>query len=317
MRAAVVDRYGGPEAVRVVEVPSPAAGKGEVLVRVTAAAVTSGDARIRAASAPRGFGSLVRLAFGVRGPRRQVLGGSLAGVVAEVGPGVAGFRPGDRVCAMTGIRMGAHAEFAVVPVARVVQVPAEVSDADAAGVLFGGTTALHFLRKGRVGAGSTVLVNGASGAVGTNAVQLARNLGATVTAVTSGANAPLVTRLGAADVIDYNAQPVSGLAERGDRFDMVLDTVGNLDIKGGRQLLREGGTLGLVVATLGQMMRARGNVMAGSSGEKADDFAELLALVASGVLTVVHDQAFPLEQIADAYHRVDSRHKVGNVIVTM
>lgn len=313
MRAAVVERYGGPEHVQVVEVPRPKPKAGEVLVRVRAAAVTSGDARIRGARFPKGFAVPARLAFGLRRPRRPVLGGSFSGVVEEVGAKVTGWVPGDEVCGMTGMRMGTHAELVAVPAKRLARKPAGVSHDDAAGVLFGGTTALFFLRdKASVGPGMTVLVNGASGAVGSNAVQLARHFGATVTGVTSAANAQLVKELGAARVIDHTAQHVASLDER---FDVVLDTVGNLSIATGRRLLTERGVLLLAVAGLGEMLRARGDVAAGTSGERAEDFELLLRMVADGDLRVVHDQDFALDDIVAAYRRVDSGRKVGNVLV--
>jgi NADPH:quinone reductase-like Zn-dependent oxidoreductase len=172
MRAAVVDRYGPPDAVRVVSVPRPSSGEGELLVRVLAAPVTSADARIRGARFPSGFGVPARIGLGITGPRRRILGSSFAGLVERIGAGVDEFRPGDRVCGMTGMRMGTHAEFVVVRADAVAPIPEGVSVEDAAGVLFGGTTALHFLRdRAAVGAGCSVMVNGASGAVGTSAVQ--------------------------------------------------------------------------------------------------------------------------------------------------
>lgn len=313
MRAAVVDRYGPPEVVRVADVPRPDPRAGEVLVRVHSVAVTSGDARIRAARFPPGFGPPARLALGIRRPRRSILGSSFSGVVEAVGPGVTDVSPGDEVCGMSGTRMGAHAEFLVVPAAKLVRTPSGVCHDDAAGVLFGGTTALYYLRdKASVGPGTTVLVNGASGAVGTNAVQLARHFGATVTAVTSASNVALVTGLGAEHVIDHTSEELTEVAER---FDVVLDTVGNLTIRSGRQLLREGGVLQLAVASLWQLLRAHGDVAAGSSPERPEDIRVLLDLVADGELTVVHDRSYDLDHMVDAYRRVDTGHKVGNVIV--
>lgn len=313
MRAAVVDRYGPPEVARVVEVPDPTPGAGDVLVRVAAAAVTSGDARIRGARFPAGFGPFARLGLGLTRPRRRVLGLCFSGVVEAVGRDVTGFAVGDEVAGMSGARMGAHAELVAVPAGRVVAKPAGVSHEAAAGVLFGGTTALFYLRQAGVRAGASVLVAGASGAVGTNLVQLAKRLGATVTAVTSGANAGLVERLGADRVIDYTA---TDLATVPDRFDVVVDAVGSLGITGGGGLLAPGGVLVLGVAGLGETLRARGNVRAGAAPERAADFAELLALVAAGELEVVLDEVVPLAEIAAAYRRVDSGRKVGNVVVT-
>lgn len=313
MRAAVVDRYGPPEVARVVEVPDPTPGAGDVLVRVAAAAVTSGDARIRGARFPAGFAPFARLGLGLTRPRRRVLGLCFSGVVEAVGRDVTGFAVGDEVAGMSGARMGAHAELVAVPAGRVVAKPAGVSHEAAAGVLFGGTTALFYLRQAGVRAGASVLVAGASGAVGTNLVQLAKRLGATVTAVTSGANAGLVERLGADRVIDYTA---TDLATVPDRFDVVVDAVGSLGITGGGGLLAPGGVLVLGVAGLGETLRARGNVRAGAAPERAADFAELLALVAAGELEVVLDEVVPLAEIAAAYRRVDSGRKVGNVVVT-
>ena len=313
MRAAVIDRYGPPEVVRVAEVPRPTPGAGHVVVRVCAVAVTSGDARIRGARFPPGFGLFARLAFGVARPRRSILGMSFSGEVSEVGPEVHDLSPGDRVCAMTGMSMGAHAEYVAVKATRLARTPLGVRHEDAAGLLFGGTTAWYFLHdKADVGPGVSVLVNGASGAVGTNAVQLAHQLGATVTAVTSSANLELVRELGAHDVIDHTVQDVADTTER---FDVVLDAVGNLSIASGRRLLTERGKLLLAVAGLGDMIRARGDVAAGTAPERVADIDQLLEMVADERLTVVLDEVLGLDEIVQAYRRVDSGHKVGNLVL--
>jgi NADPH:quinone reductase-like Zn-dependent oxidoreductase len=226
---------------------------------------------------------------------------------------VTGFAAGDAVAGMTGMRLGAHAEYVAVPAAQVASLPAGVGHDDAAGVLFGGSAALVYLRdKAAVRTGASVLVNGASGAVGTNAVQLAKHFGAPFTAVTSGANATLLRSLGADHVVDYTVSPLSTCT---DRFDVVFDTVGNLSIASGRRLLRANGVLLLAVAGLGELLRARGNVKAGPAAENAEDFAQLLHLVAAGNLTVVHDQRFDLDHIVAAHRRVDSGRKVGNVVI--
>ena len=313
MRAAVIDKYGAPEVVRVAEVPTPVPRANEVLVRVHAAAVTSGDSRIRGARFPGGFAPFARLAFGIFRPRRKILGNTFSGVVEALGSRAEGFAVGDAVCGMTGIRMGAHAEYITVATKRLARKPSAVSHEDAAGLLFGGTTALFFLRdKASVGPGMSVLVNGASGAVGTNAVQLAKHFGATVTAVTSAANVALVTNLGAERVIDYTSED---LASAGGQFDAVLDTVGNLSVESGQRLLSPRGKLLLAVASLGTTIGARGNVVAGTGPESPEDFEFLLALLADGRLTVVLDQAYDLSGIVDAYRRVDSGHKRGNIVV--
>lgn len=246
-------------------------------------------------------------------PRRPILGSTFSGVVEAVGAGVTTCAPGDEVCGMAGGRMGAHAEYVAVAAKRAVPKPAEVTHEDAAGVLFGGTTALHFLRDRRgVARGHSVLVNGASGAIGTNAVQLARHAGATVTAVTSAPNARLVTDLGADRVVDHTTTDLTALT---GRFDVVLDAVGNLTPASGRALLTDGGVLLLVVADLWQTVRARGDVRAGVAPERAADFTVLLEMVAEGELSVVLDQVVDLTGIEAAHRRVDSGRKVGNVVV--
>ncbi len=313
MRAAVVHEYGAPGVVRVVDIDTPTPGPRDVLVRVHSTAVTAADSRIRGARFPRGFGPFARLVFGLRRPRRPVLGNTFSGVVEAVGSKVDGISVGDEVAGATGLRMGTHAEYAAVPASRVVARPAGVGHDDAAGVLFGGTTALFFLRdKASVGAGTTVLVNGASGAIGTSAVQLAKHLGATVTGVTSGANADLVRSLGADHVVDYTTTDLASLPER---YDVVLDTVGTLSPTSGRRLLADGGVLLLAVADLGETLRARGDVRAGSAPERAEDARELLDLVASGALRVVIDRVVPLDEVVAAHERVDSGRKVGNIVL--
>lgn len=325
MRAAVIDRYGPPELVRIAELPDPVPGRGEVLVRVEATSVNSGDARIRGARFPKGFGAGARLAIGLRGPRRRVLGVVFSGVVVGVGPDASGARSrggaaeasgfaiGDRVCGMTGASMGAHAELVAVAARRLAPLPAAVSHDDAAAVLFGGTTALYFLReKAALRPGERVLVIGASGAVGIAAVQLAKQMGGVVTAVTSARNAGLISELGADRVVDYARTPPERLDER---FDVVLDAVGALTASTGRPLLAEGGRLLLVVASLPDMLTARGPVKAGTATERPSDFAELLGHVAEGRLRVVVEQALPLDRIAEAHARVDSGRKVGSLVV--
>ncbi|WP_107766108.1 NAD(P)-dependent alcohol dehydrogenase [Nocardioides terrigena] len=313
MRAAVVHEYGAPGVVRVVDIDTPTPGAKDVLVRIRATAVTAADSRIRGARFPRGFAPFARLAFGIRRPRTTVLGNTFSGVVEALGPKVTGIAVGDEVAGTTGLRMGTHAEYAVVPASRVVAKPAGVSHDDAAGVLFGGATALFFLRaKATVGPGTRVLVNGASGAIGTSAVQLAKHAGATVTGVTSGANADLVRSLGADHVIDHTTTDLASVTER---YDVVLDTVGTLSPASGRRLLADGGVLLLAAADLGELLRARGDVRAGTAPERVEDARELLDLVASGALRVVLDRVVPLDDVVAAHERVDSGRKVGNIVL--
>ena len=310
MRAAVVERYGPPEVAQIREVTTPHPKPREVLVRIAATTVSSGDARIRAAHFPKGFGSLARLAIGVRRPRRPILGVCLSGTVEAVGADVTTLAPGDEVCGMTGARFGTHAEYATIAAAKLVTKPAAVSHEDAAGVLFGGSTARQLLRG--VQPGQSVLVVGASGAVGTNAVQLATIAGATVTGVTSTPNLDLVRELGADHVIDYRNTDLTTVS---DRFDIVFDTVGALTPATGKPLLSDGGMLILAVASLWETITAHGQVKAGVAAEDPEDFAALLDHLARGELRVVVDDTLGLDDIAAAYARVDSERKVGNLIL--
>jgi NADPH:quinone reductase-like Zn-dependent oxidoreductase len=311
MKAAVVERYGSPEQVKIVELPIPIVGPREVLVRVEAVAVTSGDARMRSGRFPKGFGVPARLAIGVRGPRQKVLGTAFSGVIEQVGAQVTGFNPGDEVTGMNGARMGAHAQYATIRPRAMALKPEKVSHSDAAGTVFGGTTALHFLRD-RVAKGSRLLVNGASGAVGTSAVQVAVLLGADVTAVTSVRNQDLVTQLGATHVIDYETSPIHSLSET---FDVVFDTVGNIDRRNGLHLVGEQGVVILAAANLADTIRAGGRVLAGSATERAEDIAHLLQLLGERKLDPVTEVLGGLDAIVEAYRRVDSGRKVGNLVV--
>jgi NADPH:quinone reductase-like Zn-dependent oxidoreductase len=322
MKAAVYTRYGSPEVVSLAEVPRPLLAPDGVVVRVRATTVSSGDARLRSARVPPGFGLLVRLAFGVFGPRKHVLGTEVAGEVVEAGA-QSRFAVGDRVFALLGANLGGHAEYVAIPgAAAIATIPPAVTLEQAAALAFGGTTALFYLRdKAKLRPGEHVLVNGASGSVGSAAVQLAKHFGARVTAVCSAANADLVTRLGADSVIDYTQQDFTSV---GERFDVVMDTVGNCSFARCAPTLADGGRLLLVVAGLGDTLgallrsvRSGRSVLCGVAPERAEDLQLLAELAETGVYRPVIDRSFPFERIADAHARVDSQRKKGNVVVTL
>jgi NADPH:quinone reductase-like Zn-dependent oxidoreductase len=322
MLAATVRRYGDPSVVTVREVPRPTPRAGEVLVQVRAASVSSGDARLRALRVPGGMSLLTRLAMGLRGPRRAILGADFSGEVAALGAGVTSLALGDAVAGMSGMALGAHAQYLCVREDHVQPKPASLSWEHAAALLFGGTTAMHYLRRAAaVKMGERVLVLGASGAVGVAAVQAARILGATVTAVCSASNATLVSDLGAAEVIDYRAEDFSA---RYARWDVVMDCVGATDYARTARVLAPGGRLLRVVCGLGgqiaaawQGRRAGHRVIAGVADERPDDMREILAWAAAGEWRGVIDEALPLDRIAEAHARVDSGHKRGSVVVMM
>lgn len=323
MKAAVCKAYGGPDVVQLTDVPDPVAKPGEVLIRVVATTVSSGDARVRGARFPPGFSLLARLFLGVTAPRNPILGTELSGVVEAVGANVTRYRPGDQVFAFSGARMGCHAELKVMPEDGVIALmPASVTFEEAAAISFGGTTALHFLRDvGKVQPRERVLVNGASGAVGSAALQLARHFGAHVTGVCSAANVDAVRALGADAVIDYKTVD---FARSGARWDVIFDTVGNVSFARCRNALNKNGRLLLAVGGLGDLLKAPFQSMAsglkvagGPAPERAEDILELKRLCEIGVYKPVIDSRFAFDRISEAHARVDSERKVGSVIVTM
>ncbi len=320
MKAVFVTRYGPPEVVEFREVRTPAPGAGEVRIRVLAAAVTAADWRLRSGILPRGFGVLSGIALGFGGPRKGILGTDAAGVIDAVGAGVTRFRIGDAVLAFPGIAMGGHAEFLVMSAAGcVAPKPANLSFEGAAALPFGGMTALDFLRRGQVQVGERVLVNGASGNVGSAAVQLSKDLGAHVTAVCSAANAALVRSLGADEVIDYTT---CDFAAGKERYDVVLDSVGNAPYGRVKRVLASRGRLLAVFADLPAMLGAAfvggkksHRVIAGPASERVEDLIRLTALAAQGKFRPVIDRRLPFERIVEAYRVVDSGRKKGSVIL--
>ena len=323
MRAAVCTAYGDPDAVVLRDVETPVPGDDEILVRVRATTVSSGDSRVRGSNFPPGFALMARLIFGVSRPRQPVLGGECAGMVEAIGTKVTQFRTGDAVIALTGARFGCHAEVVRVRAdGAVVPKPAGIDFEQAASLAFGGTTALHFLRgPGKLKAGERVLINGASGAVGIAAAQLAKHFGAHVTGVCSAANADVVRSLGADTVIDYRTADFTGI---GQRWDVIMDTVGNLTFARCRGSLNAKGRLLLVAAGLGDLLKAplqsmtSGlSVAGGTAPERAGDLALLAQLCDAGAVKPVIDSRYAFADIASAHTRADTGRKVGSVVVNM
>jgi NADPH:quinone reductase-like Zn-dependent oxidoreductase len=320
MRAIVQSSYGSPDVLSIREVPRPAPAPDEVLVEVRATAVNSGDVRLRAMNVPPGFGLIARLMFGVFGPRRPVLGVELSGVVVARGARVTRFSVGDSVFAMNGQRMGAHAEYcAISERGAIAKTPASLNFAESAALSFGGTTAMDFFRRAKLARGERVLVNGASGAVGVAAIQLAKHQGAHVTAVCSAANFELVRSLGADEVIDYRSEDFT---KNGVRYDVIMDTVGTAPYARSRGSLAPRGRLLLVLSGLGAMFSSLWinattdkRVIAGPITERGEDLEALAALVAQGAYRPVIDRRFEFEQIAEAHRYVDTGRKRGSVVV--
>lgn len=322
MRAAIAKAYGAPDVVTLIDLQKPVAGPGEILVRIHAASVSAGDWRLRSGKLPAGFSLIFRLAMGFGKLRQPILGNDFSGVVEAAGEGAV-FKPGDAVFGSTGIKMGCHAEYRVFGAkASVAAKPEHLSHRQAAAMVFGGQTALAYLRdKGGLKSGERLLVIGASGAVGGSAVQIGKALGAHVTGVCSARNADLVKSQGADEVIAYDRTDVKSL---GQRFDVILDAVGDPGYPGLKHVLAERGRFLAVIAGLPDMLRAvrvnlsgRHKVIAGSFDESAALVADLADMASRGELKPSIDSVFVFADIVKAHERVDTGRKTGAVIVEM
>jgi NADPH:quinone reductase-like Zn-dependent oxidoreductase len=325
MKAIVYTDYGSPDVLHLQEVERPAPEGNEVLIRVLAATVTAGDVNARGFTfVPPGFGPLPRLMLGLRKPRKPILGTELAGEVEAIGKEVTLFRKGDQVFGIGSGSFGAYAEYVCRPEEGALAIkPANLTSEEAAALPFGAGTALYFLRDlAKLQRGQSVLINGASGGVGTYAVQLARYYGAEVTGVCSTPNVALVRSLGADRVIDYTQEDFT---TSGETYDIIMDTVvgktsfsrckGSLKPKG--LYLAVAGGLQEMVQMLWTAIRGSKKVVFGSAAERKEDLAFIKELVEAGKLKPVIDRCYPLEQIVEAHRYVEQGHKKGNVVVTV
>lgn len=320
MKTAIQTAYGAPEVVVIRETPKPVPRDNEVLVKVMATTVTSGDSRMRAFRMPAAFWLPARLFMGITKPRKAVLGAEFAGTVEAVGKSVSRFKAGDRVFGLN--VYGCHAEYKVVPEdAAIATMPDGLGFDEAAAIPFGALTAQYFLRMANITPGQHVLVNGASGAVGAFAVQLARHYGARVTGVCSSDNADLVRGLGAEAVIDHRTADFS---RSGQAYDVILDTVGNITLSRFRRattakgilLAVDGGGTAFIRALWTKFFGTR-KVFATVSEDRQADLEAVRDLVAAGVLRPTIDSHVAFADIAQAHARADSRRKRGAVVVTV
>jgi NADPH:quinone reductase-like Zn-dependent oxidoreductase len=306
MKAIVYTKYGPPEVLQFQEVAKPVPQDNEVLVKVRATTVTIGDTIMRSLNMPiSGWQKfMARLFLGWRKPKRPILGMELAGEVESVGRKVTRFKPGDSVFASTfAVNLGGYAEYKCLSENGVIAIkPANLTYEQAAAVPGAGQTAWQCLKKGKIQPGQKVLIYGASGAVGTYAIQLAsRYFGAGVTGVCSGANLDLVRSLGASRVIDYTREDFT---QSGEMYDVVFDAVGKLSPAHGKKALKPGGVYI--------------NVHADSDGgDKLENLLLLKELIESGKIKPVIDRRYPLEQIVEAHRYVEKGHKKGNVVITL
>jgi len=324
MKAAVYTRYGPPEVLQIKDVEKPAPKDNEVLIRIHATTVCAGDWRMRRADP-----LLVRFMNGIWRPKKiQILGMEFAGTVESRGKAVTRFAEGDQVFGSTGFQFGAHAEYRCVPEDGALAIkPVNMTMEEAAAVLFGGVSALYFLRRGKIQAGQKALIYGASGSVGVFAVQLAKHFGAHVTAVCSTANLGLVKFLGADEVVDYTREDFS---RAGRVYDMVFDTVGQSgfsrslkSLKPGGFYVRVGGS-GRLLSILGAILEGMwasatgvAKVVSGAAHVAPGDVSFLKELIESGKLRTVIDRRYSLDEIAEAHRYVEAGHKKGHVVIVL
>ncbi|MBP3951652.1 NAD(P)-dependent alcohol dehydrogenase [Bacillus suaedae] len=317
MKAIICREYGSADVLQLQEVEKPVPKENEILVRVHSTAVNSADWRLRKAEP-----AAVRLFFGLTKPRKGILGGVFSGAVEAVGKGVTRFKVDDLLYGSTGMRLGAYAEYICLSEkGAIVTKPKNMSFEEAVSIPFGGLTALHFLKKARVEKRQSIFIYGASGAVGTMAVQLAKYFEAEVTGVCSTANLDLVTSLGADYVIDYTQEDV---ASSGRSYDIIFDTVGKMSFSASKKLVKKEGIIILGSSNVSKEIQgvwtsisSSRKVISGVASEKADDLIFLKELIEQGYIKPVIDKNYKLEEIPNAHRYVEQGHKKGNVVITI
>lgn len=315
MKAIVYEKYGAPEVLKFKQIPVPQPRSGEVLIRVKATAVNAADWRLRKADP-----FMVRLFFGLLRPKQPVLGMAFSGVVADVGPGVSEYKPGDEVFGLDDMGLGCNAEYKCMPSQGPMSMkPQSLSHEETAVLPFGLHTAYHFFKKASINNGNRILIYGASGSVGTAAVQLAKYYGAHVTAVCSTVNIEMVKQLGADTVIDYTQQDIASWP---NNFDIVMETVNKIPLKLIAAKVKKGGILipvaGMIKEGLQSAWLARTagiKILTGAASTSATDMVFFKELAENGSIKPVIDRSYMLEQLVEAHQYVEQGHKKGNVSI--
>ncbi len=320
MKIMAYETYGSPDVfeMKTANMPQPKAD--QLLIQVWATTVTSADCRIRSLTMPKGFGLISRLVFGIQKPKNKVLGVEFAGVVQAIGEAVTQFKIGDQVLGINGAQMGCYAEYLCISEKGAITFkPDALSFQEAVTLPFGGTTALDFFRRAKLKTGESVLINGASGNVGTAAIQLAVNFGAEVTAICSASNRDYVLQLGASHVIDYTQTDLQQLKPV---YDVIMDTVGNLPYAHIQHALKPQGRLLQVAANLTDMLRipwiqwrTKHQIIAGPAKEQAEDLDMLVALTQAGTYRPLIDRVYAFGHLSEAHRYVDSGRKRGSVVI--
>jgi NADPH:quinone reductase-like Zn-dependent oxidoreductase len=322
MKAIVYTRYGPPDVLQLKEIEKPIPKENEILVKVKATTVTVADIRSRSFTVPPAFWMPARITLGFKQPKKEILGMELAGVVESVGKDVKRFKEGDQVFAASLAGFGAYAEYKCLPEDGPVTIkPSNITFEEAAAIPIGARTALFFLRKTNIERGQKVLVYGASGSVGSYAVQLAKYLGAEVTGVCSTSNLELVKSLGADKVIDYTKEDFSSNSET---YDVIFEAVNKSSFTDCMKLLKKDGTYINVTEPLPnarmlwtQLTTSKKLILSQNSPETPEALNFLKELVENGSVKVVIDRNYRLEEIVEAHRYVEQGHKKGNVVITI
>lgn len=320
MKAIFFDRYGTPEVLYLKEVEKPTPGANEILLKIHASAVTMGDCELRSPEIPSFTWFLARLFFGLRKPRRRILGSYLAGEIVSVGEEVKSFRKGDQLFGVS-TRFGAYAEYICLPdTAALTTLPANMTFEEAAPVTLG-LDSLHFLQKAMISNNEEVLINGAGGGIGTYAIQLARYFGAKVTAVDSADKLEMLRSVGADKVIDYTE---GDFTRNGTTYDIVFDVVGKLSHRRSLRLLNENGRyisaiplLSRVFPSLWISLTTKKKMMTGLTDPKVEDLNFLKELIEADRLKTIIDRSYRLEEVADAHRYIEQGLKKGNVVISL
>lgn len=319
MKVITCTKYGPPEVLRIEEIPKPVPNDNEILIKIHASTVTMGDSEMRRLKIPAPFGTLIRLAFALKNPKK-ILGQELSGEVEAIGKSVTKFKVGDKVFAPTDMSLGAHAEYKcmkeTLPMAHI---PNNMSYQEAATIPTGGLNGLHFLKAGEVKASDRILINGAGGSIGTYATQIAKSMGVEVTCVDSADKLEILTSIGADYVIDYKTQD---FRENNKTYDAIIDIVGSCKIADTMQSLSDKGRFVMgnprIPETLKGMFVSKKNgkkAVAALADYKVEAMLYLKELIEAGKVKAVIDKVYPLEQMADAHRYVDSGKKKGNLVI--
>ncbi len=323
MKAVVYKEYGSPHVLRLEEVEKPVPRKDEILIKVHAAEATKADCELRSFRfAVKWFWLPLRIALGITKPRRQILGGYFSGEVAVIGEDVEKFRAGDPVFGSAGLRLGAYGEYMCLPASyTIVPRPDDMTFEEAASVPLGGLNALHFLKKAAIQPGETVLVNGAGGSIGTFGVQIAKTMGAEVTAVDGPHKANMLGRIGASHFIDYTREDFT---KTGQAWDVILDMVARSSYTGCINALKPGGRYLMANPRISDMLRSvfttrltDKSAFFAFAGETEEELRLLREMIEAGEIKATIDRIYPMEQAAEAHRRVESEKRLGCVVISI